>query len=57
MEGDPDVGRSVYNFINQSLKIRSEMLSIKKEREIALRIKPTVTRSGRLSKRPTTLDL
>ena len=57
LNGDPDVGRSFCKFINTCFDIRSEMLCYHRERDISQRNKPTVTRSGRLSKRPVVLDL
>ena len=57
LHGDPDVGRSFCNFINKCFTIRSEILCYKKELDIFQRNKPTVTRSGRSSKRPVILDL
>ena len=57
LDGDLEVGRSVCNFINDSIKIRSELLSYKTEIRICQRANSVVTRSGRLSKRREILDL
>ena len=57
LHGDFEVGRSMCIYINDCLKIRSDKLSYKNEIAILQRSKPTVTRYGRLSKRPVILDL
>ena len=57
LHGDLEVGRIVCNFINSCFVIRSEMLCNKRETDIYQRTKSTTTRSGRVSKRPTILDL
>ena len=57
MNGDFEVGKAICEFINDCFSKRSKILSIKKENEIYLRPLVTVTNSGRLSKRPTRLDL
>ena len=57
LEGDHDVGKTFCNYINMCFKRRSEILSQNKERDILQRVVATTTRSGRLSKRPTILDL
>ena len=57
LQGDHDVGKTFCNYINMCFKRRSEILSQNKERDIPQRVVATTTRSGRLSKRPTILDL
>ena len=57
LDGDLEVGRSTCNYINNCFKIRSDLLSHKKESDILQRVKSCVTRSGRLSKRREILDL
>ena len=52
LDGDLEVGRSTCNYINNCFKIRSDLLSHKKESDILQRVKSCVTsRSGRLIKR------
>ena len=55
--GDLEVGRIICNFINVCFKIRSDMLCTKREMDILLRPCTTITRTGRISKRPSILDL
>ena len=57
LDGDLEVGRTTCDYINNCFKIRSELLSHKKESDILKRVKSCVTKSGRLSKRREILDL
>ena len=57
LQGDLDIGKTFCDFLNKCFKIRSDILSQNKEREILQRAKATTTRSGRVSKRPIILDL
>ena len=57
LDGDVEVGRATCKYINNCFKIRSELLSHKKESDILQRVKSCVTKSGRLSKRREILDL
>ena len=55
--GDLEVGRIMCNFINKCFEIRSEILSYRRETDILQRSKSSITRSGRISKKPAILDL
>ena len=57
LNGDIEVSKVICEFLNKCFKIRSENLSYKTETDILQRIKPSQTRLGRISKRPTILDL
>ena len=57
LQGDEEVGKIVCDYINDCVKIRSETLSHKIETDILQRAKSTITRYGRVSKRPETLDM
>ena len=57
LNGDIEVSKVICEFLNKCFKIRSENLSYKIETDILQRIKPSQTRLGRISKRPTILDL
>ena len=57
LNGDLEVGRITCLYINTLFEIRSDLLSQKKESDILKRVRSSVTRYGRLSKRPDILDL
>ena len=57
LHGDLEVGKIICTYINESFSIRSEILSNKRENDILQRTKLEVTRSGRISRPPTILDL
>ena len=57
LNGDIDVGRHVCEFINSCFKLRIEYFNIVKERNILCRPATTLTRFGRVSKRPNRIDL
>ena len=57
LNGDLEVGKYFCDFLNKCFSLRSEMLSYSKETNILQRNKSVVTRSGRVSKRPTIFDL
>ena len=57
MEGDLEFGKAICNFIDLCFEKRSKALAVIKEKEIYLRPLKTTTRSGRISKRRTILDL
>ena len=57
LQGDQDVGKLFCDYLNKCFKLRSEILSHTKENNILQRSLPTLTRSGRISKRPAIFDL
>ena len=57
LNGDLEIGGAVCNYINNCFDTRSDILSYKKETDILKRTQSCITRSGRISKRPTILDL
>ena len=57
LNGDPEVGSILCNFINNCFEIRRDSINIARERNVLLRPETTTTRSGRLSKRPIRLDV
>ena len=57
LQGDLDVSKSFCNYINKCFKLQSEILSYNKGKDLLPPAKPTTTRSRRLSKRLTILDL
>ena len=57
LKGDLEVGRTFCNYINSCFEIRQECLFKTKQKNILLRPESTTTRSGRISKRPTRIDL
>ena len=57
MQGDLEVGRALCEFVNSSFERRSKKIGEIKEREKYLRPIQTITKSGRISKRPTPLNL
>ena len=57
LNGDLDIGKAVCKFVNSCFETRYTYLGDYREKEILLRPKVTVTRSGRNSKRPVRLDI
>ena len=57
LNGDLEVGRTFCEYINNCFEIRKECLFKTKEKNILLRPETTTTRSGRISIRPTRIDL
>ena len=57
LNGDLEVGKAFCDFLNKCFKLRNETLSEIKENNILCRPETTVTRIGRVSKRPQRMDL
>ena len=56
-QGDVDFGKAFCDFVNSCFEKRSKVLKGIREKNIYCRPEETLTRYGRLSKRPTKLDL
>ena len=52
LNGDMEVGRLFCNFVNTCFEKRSDTLNMIKEKNILCRPETTITRSGRISRRP-----
>ena len=57
LDGDFEVGKAMCDFLNKCFAKRSENLKYSKDKNVYLRPEFTVTKSGRLSKRPSRLDV
>ena len=57
LNGDIEVGRAICDYVNICFKCRSDTLSEIKENNILCRPATTITRSGRVSKRPSRIDV
>ena len=57
LDGDLEVTKYFCEYLNECFSLRSDMLSHTRETNLLQRNKAVVTRCGRLSKRPTILDL
>ena len=57
LDGDLEVGRLLCNYVNTCFDIRRDSLNKVKENLIFCRPETTTTRFGRISKRPTRIDL
>ena len=57
LNGDLEVSRNLCYFINNCFEIRRESINTASEKNVLLRPEVTTTRSGRLSRRPTRLNV